>query len=184
MSTTPFSQGYTAEHDDARRALGNLLNALDKLIKATDWRSTARCEQDAERDTITRKLRSLHSQAPGTALLWLRQAEQRLAELTAAHPELTYSPQTSLKIRRPSRRHRLAVLLEERKQQLAVMKKQASGYLKQKLSLEYNRTCNWLEMLDKMGVTKVGELWEQLKGKTWTACSPESEPANTQGGAL
>lgn len=103
MSTTPFSPGYTAEHDDARCALGNLLNVLDKLIKATDWRSTARRKQDVERDNITRKLRSLHSQAPGTALLWQRQAEPRLAELTVAHPELTYSPQTSLKTRIPSR---------------------------------------------------------------------------------
>ncbi|MGO2802181.1 MAG: hypothetical protein ACTIB1_12630 [Corynebacterium variabile] len=163
MSTTPFSQGYTAEHDDARRALGNLLNALDKLIKATDWRSTARCEQDAERDTITRKLRSLHSQAPGTALLWQRQAEQRLTEIISEHPELTHSPQTSPKTRRPSRRHRLALLLEDRKKQLALMKNRASSDRKQQISLEYNRTCNWLEMLDKMGVTKVSELWEQLR---------------------
>lgn len=163
MSTTPFSQGYTAEHDDARRALGKLLNVLDKLIKATDWRSTARCEQDAERDTITRKLRSLHSQAPGTALLWQRQAEQRLAEIISEHPELTHSPQTSPKTRRPSRRHRLALLLEDRKKQLALMKNRASSDRKQQISLEYNRTCNWLKMLDKMGVTKVSELWEQLR---------------------
>lgn len=43
------------------------------------------------------------------------------------------------------------------------MKNRASGDLKQQLGLEYNRTCNWLEMLDKMGVTKVSELWERLR---------------------
>ena len=163
MPTTPFPQSYTAEHSDARRALGKLLTVLDKLIKATDWRSTTRREQDVERGTITRKLRSLHNQAPGTALLWQRKAEQRLAELTAAHPELAHSPQPSPKTRRPSRRHRLAVLLEDRKKQLALMKKRASDDLRQQISLEYNRTCNWLEMLDKMGVAKVSELWERLR---------------------
>lgn len=53
--------------------------------------------------------------------------------------------------------------LEDRKKQLALMKNRASGDLKQQLGLEYNRTCNWLEMLDKMGVTKVSELWERLR---------------------
>lgn len=111
----------------------------------------------------SRKLRSLHNQAPGTALLWQRKAELRLAELTAAHPELTRTPQPFPKTRKPTRRHRLAVLLEDRKTQLALMKKRASDDLKPQISLEYNRTCNWLNMVDKMGVTKVSELWEQLQ---------------------